>query len=120
MKLRLLTFTLLALFAKSAMAADIFSDTCMSIDDDKRHPIEMVNVDNNLGRGTHLQIVTKDRTDSTTYIILSKESIQELGSDIIALGEVLSQDKANIRVNCAGDRRSVESIALFFKVRRTK
>ena len=120
MKLKLMTFTMMALFAKSSMASDIFSDTCMSIDDDKRHPIEMVNVDGNFGRGTHLQIVTKDRTGSTTYIILSKSSIEALGGDIIELGEVLSQDKANIRVNCAPDRRSVESIALFFKVKKSE
>ena len=119
MKLRLISFALIALFAKNAIAADIFSDTCMSIDDDRRHPIEMVNVDSNF-RGIHLQIVTKDRTESTTYILVSKDSIKELGGDIIALGEVLSQDKANIRVNCASDRRSVESIALFFKVKRSK
>jgi len=118
MNFRMITMTLVCLFAKTVFAAEIFSDTCMSIDDDRRHPIEMVNVDSNLGRGPHLQIVTKDRTDSTTYIILSKNSINDLGGDLIALGEILSQGKANIRVNCAADRRSVESIALFFKVRK--
>jgi hypothetical protein len=117
MKLRVLTFAVFGLMANRAVAADIFSDTCTSINDKKLHRIEAVSVDDTVGRGNHLQIVTKDRADDKTYILLAKRSIEDVGGNLLVLGEILSQDKANIRVDCGADGRSVQTVALFFKMR---
>lgn len=100
-----------------AMATDILSSSCSGfarndVGGGTRYKISDVNIVVN--SKDLLEIVYTNEFGTAKFVEISKQNVDPIGGNLVSVAEVVSQGKANIRVECSKDRNIVDSVALYF------